>query len=769
MKLRFSLVLLGACLFRSAIALEAQTVPPLVNYQGRVAVGGINFDGSGQFKFALVDGGTNTSVQAAATANLSGAFVTSVNVTSQGVGYTSAPAVSFSGGGGSGAAATANVSSGKVISITVNNAGSGYTSAPTVIIVPPPANVVYITYWSNDGTSTAGSQPSAAVALSVTKGLYSVLLGDTSLLNMSAIPASVFLNPDVRLRVWFNDGSNGSQLLSPDQRLAPTAYLANGVITSANIANGAVGSAQLGSGLTLAGNTTGTFSGNLSGNVTGDLSGNVTGNVSGSAASFTGTLSGEVTGTQGATVISGATSTNTAGAIVRRDSGGNFSAGSITASGTFTLPATTSASVGVITQNGSSLLHSFGTNNFFAGPGAGNFTLTGGANAAGGYHTLLSDTTGGGNTANGAFALASNTTGSYNTASGLQALQSNNTGSNNTASGYYALVSNTSGQNNTASGVAALSANTTASNNTASGYYALRLNNAGYSNTAFGANALAANTTSHENTANGANALAANTMGQQNTASGANTLAVNTTGYENVAVGINALAANTAGAQNTASGSHALAANTSASSNTAYGYYALSTNTTGENNTAIGTYADVSSGGLTNATAIGCEAIATASNMVRLGDTHVTVIQGQVAFTASSDRNQKENFRPVDGAEVLRKLRGFELTSWNFIGHDPKTYRHYGPMAQDFYAAFGKDEVGIIGTETTINSGDLAGILMSAVKELAIENESLKQRLAERETKDAQRDARMAEIEERLLGRPKVQPAALRNANSASK
>ncbi|MBI4587523.1 MAG: hypothetical protein HY725_01675 [Candidatus Rokubacteria bacterium] len=33
-------------------------------------------------------------------------------------------------------------------------------------------------------------------------------------------------------------------------------------------------------------------------------------------------------------------------------------------------------------------------------------------------------------------------------------------------------------------------------------------------------------------------------------------------------------------------------------------------------------------------------------------------------------------------------------------------------MAQDFFAAFGHDGVGTVGTPTTINSGDKAGILM---------------------------------------------------------
>jgi hypothetical protein len=108
-----------------------------------------------------------------------------------------------------------------------------------------------------------------------------------------------------------------------------------------------------------------------------------------------------------------------------------------------------------------------------------------------------------------------------------------------------------------------------------------------------------------------------------------------------------------------------------------------------------------------------------------------TVIEGQVTFTSVSDKTKKENFQPVHGEEVLGKIRGFELTSWNFIGHDPKKFRHYGPMAQDFYAAFGHDGVGQIGSEITINSGDIAGILMIAVQALAKRTAELKQKEAQ--------------------------------------
>src|SRR5262247_1764513 len=205
----------------------------------------------------------------------------------------------------------------------------------------------------------------------------------------------------------------------------------------------------------------------------------------------------------------------------------------------------------------------------------------------------------------------------------------------------------------------------------------------------------------------------------------------------NTSLGTGALVNNTI--DNTAIGLNALHNNSTGNLNTASGFEALTINTTGNENTAIGAFANVSAGNLFNATAIGHGAIVNASNKIRLGNVRVAVIEGQVAFTASSDKTKKENFKPVDGEEVLGKIRGFELSSWNFIGHDPKQFRHYGPMAQDFFAAFGHDEVGQIGTDTTINSGDIAGILMIAVQALEKRTAELKQK-----------EARIAVLESRL-------------------
>ena len=85
-------------------------------------------------------------------------------------------------------------------------------------------NVSAITDWSNDGTSTAGGEPTAAVSLAVSRGIFSVNLGDTTLANMTTIPASVFANSAVYLRVWFNDGTTGWSQLTPDRRITSVGY-----------------------------------------------------------------------------------------------------------------------------------------------------------------------------------------------------------------------------------------------------------------------------------------------------------------------------------------------------------------------------------------------------------------------------------------------------------------------------------------------------------------------------------------------------------------
>lgn len=140
--------------------------------------------------------------------------------------------------------------------------------------------------------------------------------------------------------------------------------------------------------------------------------------------------------------------------------------------GDLNLPATTSASSGVINIGGVPFLHGYksGSANVFVG-GAGNFTTKGTNNEGIGHSVLKALTAGNYNTASGESALAANTTGSNNAAFGGNALLMNTTGVENTATGDDALFNNSTGSNNTAVGIEALFNNYTGSNNTAVGAF----------------------------------------------------------------------------------------------------------------------------------------------------------------------------------------------------------------------------------------------------------------------------------------------------------
>jgi trimeric autotransporter adhesin len=141
------------------------------------------------------------------------------------------------------------------------------------------------------------------------------------------------------------------------------------------------------------------------------------------------------------------------------------------------VPATTSATTGVIYKGTTPFLHdykaptAFGYNTF-VGLGSGNFTMGTGvgyqasSNTGVGNSTLSALTSGYENTGLGNFALTSNTTGYENTAVGQQAMISNLGGQQNTGIGVYALYNNTSGSFNTAVGLAANYYNQAGSNNT---------------------------------------------------------------------------------------------------------------------------------------------------------------------------------------------------------------------------------------------------------------------------------------------------------------
>lgn len=428
-----------------------------------------------------------------------------------------------------------------------------------------------------------------------------------------------------------------------------------------------------------------------------------------------------------------------------------------------------------------------GENNSFFGHEAGAFNTTGEANTAVGsqalfnnidgeknvaigFSSLLSNTSGSRNVAIGNSALKDNTTGSDNVTNGFHALFSNTTGSKNFAAGSASLYSLTSGFNNIAIGDSALFSANTSSENIAIGRAALHSSVAGaLYNVAVGTGALYSNITGDYNTAVGHNALNKST-GSLNTAFGAFALVDNTVGIENNAFGHGALINNIVGNENDAFGRNALHNNTSGDYNAAFGNSALYTNYTGNGNTAVGNDAlrDLAQGDfntsvgylsgtagadryyLDNTTALGYQAAVTTENTMVFGNGSVRgwafglstagasrAIQvgtnntnGNGAYlsqtgtwTNTSSRTKKENFTDLDNSELLNKISNLSIQKWKYKGSNEY---HIGPVAEDFFAAFG---LGV--DDQGISSVDPAGIALAAIKQLIKEHETLKRSLDE--------------------------------------
>jgi hypothetical protein len=97
----------------------------------------------------------------------------------------------------------------------------------------------------------------------------------------------------------------------------------------------------------------------------------------------------------------------------------------------------------------------------------------------------------------------------------------------------------------------------------------------------------------------------------------------------------------------------------------------------------------------------------------------VEVAAGGGSWSSISDRNRKENFRATDGEDVLRRLQGVPVATWNYITQD-RSIRHLGPVAQDFHAAFGLGE-----SDVLINTVDIDGVNLAGVKALADRTDAL--------------------------------------------
>ena len=109
---------------------------------------------------------------------------------------------------------------------------------------------------------------------------------------------------------------------------------------------------------------------------------------------------------------------------------------------------------------------------------------------------------------------------------------------------------------------------------------------------------------------------------------------------------------------------------------------------------------------------------------------------GNGAVVLTSDRNAKENFKPVDARAVLDKVTALPISQWNY--KQDTSMEHIGPMAQDFYAAFG------VGPDNKhIATVDADGVALAAIQ-------GLNQKLNEKDAEIQALKQSVAELKETL-------------------
>jgi len=98
----------------------------------------------------------------------------------------------------------------------------------------------------------------------------------------------------------------------------------------------------------------------------------------------------------------------------------------------------------------------------------------------------------------------------------------------------------------------------------------------------------------------------------------------------------------------------------------------------------------------------------------------VKLAAGASSWSTVSDVNLKENFTPLNGRAVLEQLSRIPIAEWNYRAQD-ESIRHVGPMAQDFYAAFGlgEDDLHI----STVDTDGIALLSIQALYELMQEKD----------------------------------------------
>jgi len=123
------------------------------------------------------------------------------------------------------------------------------------------------------------------------------------------------------------------------------------------------------------------------------------------------------------------------------------------------------------------------------------------------------------------------------------------------------------------------------------------------------------------------------------------------------------------------------------------------------------------------------------------GGSGCSLSAGGGSWNCSSDRNLKDDITAIDARALLERVANLPITQWRMKG-EPAGLKHIGPMAQDFYAAFGLGD-----NDRYIALGDGQGVALAAIQALytrSQEHERTKDMEIERLT------AQVEQLQERL-------------------
>jgi hypothetical protein len=109
-------------------------------------------------------------------------------------------------------------------------------------------------------------------------------------------------------------------------------------------------------------------------------------------------------------------------------------------------------------------------------------------------------------------------------------------------------------------------------------------------------------------------------------------------------------------------------------------------------------------------------------------------------LTQQSDVNSKRDIEEIDHRTVVAKVMELPISEWSY--KDAPDSRHVGPMAQDFYKAFGLGD-----TDKGITSIDTGGIALAAIQGVKLEKDA---EMAELTRLSEQKDARITELQSKL-------------------